>query len=191
MAESKIFHRHYSGYTQASAVAALAAKLLRPSLLVSFGTAGGVPGRASVGDVILADGCLFLDRLRTRNKNAFDWGLWGGGCLPTPRMASALGLKTGVLASQIGYSVTALQEDIIEKTAVACLDMEAAPIAQILNQAQVNMIALKVISNGVYPGEPKRMEAEYHDNREEVSRRATEALSGLLDFLDGKTPATL
>ena len=105
-------------------------------------------------------------------------------------MASALGLKTGVLASQIGYSVTALQEDIIEKTAVACLDMEAAPIAQILNQAQVNMIALKVISNGVYPGEPKRMEAEYHDNREEVSRRATEALTGLLDFLDGKTPAT-
>ena len=191
VAESKIFHRHFSGYTQASAVAALAARLLRPSLLVSFGTAGGVPGRASVGDVILADGCLFLDRLRTRNKNAFDWGLWGGGCLPTPRMASALGLKTGVLASQIGYSVTALQEDIIEKTAVACLDMEAAPIAQILNQAQVNMIALKVISNGVYPGEPKRMEAEYHDNREEVSRRATEALSGLLDFLDGKTPATL
>jgi hypothetical protein len=39
---------------------------------------------------------------------------------------------------------------------------------QILNQASVNMIALKVISNGVYPGEPKRMEAEYHDNREEV-----------------------
>ena len=68
VAESKIFHRHFSGYTQASAVAALAARLLRPSLLVSFGTAGGVPGRALVGDVILADGCLFLDRLRTRNK---------------------------------------------------------------------------------------------------------------------------
>lgn len=158
VAESKIFHRHFSGYTQASAVAALAARLLRPNLLVSFGTAGGVPGRASVGDVVLADGCLFLDRLRTRDKNAFDWGLWGGGCLPTPRMSGALGLKTGILASQIGYSVTALQEDIIGKTGVACLDMEAAPIAQILNQAGVNLIAIKVISNGVYPGEPKRME---------------------------------
>jgi hypothetical protein len=77
---------------------------------VSFGTAGGVPGRATVGDVVLADGCLFLDRLRTRNKNAFDWGLWGGGCMPTPRMAAELGLKSGILASQIGYSVTALQE---------------------------------------------------------------------------------
>ena len=191
VAESKIFHRHFSGYTQASAVAALAARLLHPNLLVSFGTAGGVPGRATVGDVVLADGCLFLDRLRTRDKNAFDWGLWGGGCIPTPKMSEALGLKTGILASQIGYSVTALQEDIIGKTGVACLDMEAAPIAQILNQAGVNLIALKVISNGVYPGEPKRMEAEYHDNREEVSRRATKALRDLLDYLDGKTPAQL
>eukprot|EP01043_Picozoa_sp_COSAG02_P073824 COSAG02_NODE_14520_length_1263_cov_1.316151_2_plen_102_part_00 len=97
----------------------------------------------------------------------------------------------GILASQIGYSVTALQEDIINKVGVACLDMEAAPIAQILNQAGVNMMALKVISNGVYPAEPKRMEAEYHDNREEVSRKATQALSQLLQYLDGKTPAQL
>jgi hypothetical protein len=33
----------------------------------------------------------------------------------------------------------------------------------------VVQVVLKVISNGVYPGEPKRMEAEYHDNRKEVS----------------------
>jgi hypothetical protein len=96
VAESKIFNRHFSGYTQASAVAALAARLLQPSLIVSFGTAGGVEGKASVGDVVLADGCLFLDRLRTRNKNAFDWGLWGGGCMDTPRLAAALGIKNGM-----------------------------------------------------------------------------------------------
>ena len=100
-------------------------------------------------------------------------------------------MGAGILASQIGYSVTALQEDIIDKVGVACLDMEAAPIAQILNQAGVNMIALKVISNGVYPAEPKRMEAEYHDNREEVSRKATQALTQLLQYIDGKTPAQL
>ena len=64
--------------------------------------------------------------------------------------------------------------------------MEAAPIAQILNQVRVNFIAIKVISNGVYPGEPKRMEAEYHDNREEVSRAASAALQKVLDFLSGK-----
>ena len=37
VAESRIFGRHYSGYTQASAVAALAAKVLAPSLVISFG----------------------------------------------------------------------------------------------------------------------------------------------------------
>ena len=41
VAESAIFRRHYSGYTQAAAIAALAARLLQPSLVISFGTAGG------------------------------------------------------------------------------------------------------------------------------------------------------
>ena len=39
---------------------------------------------AEIGEVVLADGCLFLDRIRSRDKNAFDWGLWGGGCVPQP-----------------------------------------------------------------------------------------------------------
>ncbi len=191
VAQSVIFHRHFSGYTQASALAALTARLLCPNLVISFGTAGGISERAHVGDVVLAEGCLFLDRLRTRDKNAFDWGLWGGGCIPTLRMSEALGLKRGIVASQIGYSVNELQVDIIHKTGIACLDMEAAAIAQILNQTGVNLIALKVISNGVYPGEPNRMEAEYHDNRKEVSRMATKALRDVLDYLDGKAPSQL
>ena len=40
--------------------------------------------------------------------------------------------------------------------------------ATVLILLQVNFLALKVISNGVYPGEPKRMETEYHDNRAAV-----------------------
>ena len=69
--------------------------------------------------------------------------------------------------------------------------MEAAPIAQILNQVGVNFLAMKVISNGVFPGEPKRMEAEYHDNRGEVSRTATIALRKILSYLVGKSVADL
>ncbi len=75
VAQSVILYRHFSGYTQASAIAALTARLLPPNLVISFGTAGGISKRG-VGDVVLAEGCLFLDRLRTRDKNAFDWGLW-------------------------------------------------------------------------------------------------------------------
>ena len=141
VADSKIFNRHYSGYSQASAVSALAARLLQPSLIISFGTAGGVPTNVAVGDTVLADGCLFLDRLRTRSKSAFDWGLWGGRCVSASHMASSLGLRTGTLASQIGYAVTPLQEEIMSKAQVVCLDMEAAPIAQILGQVGVPFLA--------------------------------------------------
>jgi len=192
VADSKVFHRHYSGYTQAAAVAALTAKVIRPSLVISFGTAGGIEGRTQVGDVVLGTGCLFLDRLRTRSKGAFDWGLWGGGCVPAPNLAKKHPcLKAGVVASQIGYTVSSDNECIIKETGIACLDMEAASEAQILGQAQVNFLALKCISNGVYPGEPHLMEKEYHDNREEVSKNATRVLRLVFDFLDGKAVSEL
>lgn len=41
--ESKIYHRHNSGYSQSAAIAALAVKVLNPDIVVSFGTAGGAP----------------------------------------------------------------------------------------------------------------------------------------------------
>ena len=47
---------------------------------------------------MLADGCLFLDRLRTHSKNAFDWGMWGGGCVAAKAMCAAVGLKRATLA---------------------------------------------------------------------------------------------
>ena len=77
-------------------------------MVISFGTAGGVPGKSKVGDVVMADACLFLDRLRTHNQNVFDWGLWGGGCIPTAQMRLDLGLTAGVCASQIGWAPSAV-----------------------------------------------------------------------------------
>lgn len=50
---------------------------------------------------------------------------------------------------------------------------------------------LQVISNGVYPGEPKRMEDEYHVNREMVSQTAQKKLELVLKYLVGKTVADL
>ena len=51
----------------------------------------------------------------------------------------------------------------------------------------MNLIDIKVVSNGVYPGNPGLMESEYHDNRDWVSRTATESLEKVLDYIDGKT----
>ncbi len=42
VAESQTFKRHYSGYTQASALAALISAFIKPDIVINFGTAGGV-----------------------------------------------------------------------------------------------------------------------------------------------------
>lgn len=248
VAESKIFKRHYSGYTQASALAALVSSIIKPDIVISFGTAGGITkisrdeynlhspragqtddtkqadkgdkgykyGAADddnkekevniedeeyddydsdfddgvdsveIGDVVLGEACLFLDRLRTRNKNAFDWGLWGGSSVKTSNLSKDLGLVKGVVGSQIGYMITGFQSELIGNANIIALDMECAPIAQILNQTGVYFLALKVISNGIYPGNPEKMESEYHDNREMVSKKATEILVKVIDYLNDK-----
>ena len=194
VAESSFFSRHYSGGTQVSGITALVAKIIKPNLVVSFGTAGGIPPDNPVGSVVLANSCLFLDRTRTSSASAFSWGIWGGGTVLTPRLADALKpfkVNYAPCASQISYTVPQLSVEKIKTHHIACLDMEAASEAQILNQMKCNFIAVKVISNGVYPGDPKRMEAEYHDNRELVSKKATEVLLALFRFLDGRTIAEL
>eukprot|EP01084_Bolivina_argentea_P114604 204000_1 len=214
VAQSEVFERHYSGYTQSSALAALVSSIIEPDIVISFGTAGGITDintapcelvlredteetkqkeeeeneshYVEIGDVIFGEACLFLDRLRTRSKNAFDWGLWGGRSLQADNMAKDLGLTKGVIGSQIGYMITEFQTEMIANTDIIALDMECAPIAQILNQTKINFIALKVISNGIYPGNPEKMESEYHDNREMVSKKATETLVNVIDYLNGK-----
>ena len=194
VAESSLFNRHYSGGTQVSGIASLIAKIIKPNLVVSFGTAGGIPPTNSVGSVVLANSCLFLDRTRTSSASAFSWGVWGGGTVPTPRLADALkpfNVHYAPCASQTSYTVPPLSMEKIKSHRIACLDMEAASEAQIFNQMKCNFIAMKVISNGVYPGDPKRMESEYHDNRELVSKKATEVLMFLFKFLDDKTIAQL
>ena len=83
------------------------------------------------------------------------------------------------------------QVELIGNANIVALDMECAPIAQILNQTGIDFFALKVISNGIYPGNPELMESEYNDNREMVSRKATEVLTKVIDYLDGKTKFVL
>jgi len=186
VAESPVYKRHYSGPTQSGAVAALVAKLLRPDLVINFGTSGGFPSVCKVGDVLLADACLFLDRLRFKNVTAFEWGMWGGNTIKADKLQRDLELTVGTVASQIQYSISDVQAEIVRTTPIACVDMEAGPIAQVLNQGKVNLIVLKVISNGIYRDNPMKQEEEYHDNRAEVSRIATKTLLRLLAYLDGK-----
>ena len=98
-------------------------------------------------------------------------------------------LRKGLIGSQVGYEVGEVQVHLMEKLGVAALDMEAAAIAQILMQTGTNFIAVKVISNGIYPDDAARMEAEYQTHKAAVSQKAVQVLEQLIDYLQGKTPA--
>eukprot|EP01084_Bolivina_argentea_P307093 530734_1 len=213
VAECQIFKRHYSGYTQSSALASLISVFIKPDIVINFGTAGGVTkisksqynlvkaiddkkdeldnennvrDTVEIGDVIFGEACLFLDRLRTKNKNSFDWGLWGGKSMKCKNMIKDLGLCCGIIGSQVSYGVSKLQSEMIRNAKIIACDMECAPIAQILNQTGINYIVLKVISNGIYPGDSSKNESEYYMNREFVSKKATEIVIKVIEYLNDK-----
>jgi nucleoside phosphorylase len=185
-ATSVIYNRHYSGYSQAAAITALVARRIPCDLVVSFGTAGGVSGKAAIGDAIFASGCVFIDRLRTSSKTAHDWGVHGGPVVPAERMVRDLNLVEGLLGSQISYTVTPGQVHLMNTLGVVALDMEAAPEAQIASQTGLNFMALKMVSNGVHPGDGDRMEAEYREHKARVSAAGVQTLSAVLDYFRGR-----
>lgn len=165
------------------------AKVLDPDIVISFGTAGGMINseKMKIGDVICSHGAVFMDRLRTSSTRAFQWGVWGGLAIKAETLVHDLNLQSGVVGSQLSYTLNEHHIKLIKKLDIRALDMEAAPIAQIFNQTGINFMILKVISNGVYPDNPEKMEQEYLENREEVSTSATKVLSALFEYLQGKT----
>jgi nucleoside phosphorylase len=180
---SSYYRRHNSGYSQVAAIGGLVAKILKPDILISFGTAGGIVGKVKIGDVVVGEGTIFVDRIRTSNKNSFDWGIYGG---PSMRCSGSIGshcnLARGIVGSQINYSVNEVQTELIKIINVVCLDMEAASLAGILQQVGINFLVVKAISNFVYPGEPHKMEDEYVQHKAEVSQASIIALSSLLNI---------
>jgi len=186
VSHSRYYNRHYSGHTQSSAVSALVVKVLNPDIFISFGTAGGIIGKVVPGEVVLASGCVFIDRFRTSSKNSFDWGVYGGPTMESQNLINDLNIKCGIIGSQDTYSVTDIQVQLIDMIDIYCVDMEAASESQILQQTGTNFLAIKVISNLVYPGEPIRMEQEYLDHKVEVSRSSLAILSKVLSYLVGK-----
>eukprot|EP00211_Chloroparvula_japonica_P002566 CAMPEP_0119122668 /NCGR_PEP_ID=MMETSP1310-20130426/2856_1 /TAXON_ID=464262 /ORGANISM="Genus nov. species nov., Strain RCC2339" /LENGTH=435 /DNA_ID=CAMNT_0007112357 /DNA_START=30 /DNA_END=1337 /DNA_ORIENTATION=- len=191
VANSPHYHRHFSGFTQSSAIVSIASAVLHPDLLLSFGTAGGIEGRVHVGDAVLGSGTVFIDRTRTSSKVSHDWGVFGGPTMPAPRLAKDLNMRSGHLGCQISYNCSQLHMHLIRHLDVVALDMESASEAQISMQVGLNFMAIKVISNLVYLGDGAKMEEEYVQNKLEVSKRSLALLDKLLNYLVGKCPQDL
>eukprot|EP00668_Euglena_longa_P017620 GGOE01022044.1.p1 GENE.GGOE01022044.1~~GGOE01022044.1.p1 ORF type:complete len:735 (+),score=210.91 GGOE01022044.1:53-2206(+) len=190
VAQSAIYKRHYSGYTQAAAIATLVARDLECDLMISFGTAGGMDGNVAIGDTVLCTGCVYIDRIRTNSKQSHDWGAYGGPVIPCPNMKRDLNLKEGIVGSHISYIVGDVQMQMADLIGVVTMDMEAAPEAEVCHQVGMNFMALKVVSDRI-TDEDGTNEEEYQRNKARVSAVAVKVLTAVLEYLRGKRPCDL
>ena len=124
-----------------------AVERLRPSLVISAGTAGGFAERGgTIGAVCLASRCVFHDR--RIDLPGFD--AYGDGNYPVADLSKAaaeLGWLQGTIST--GNALDAPAEDIarMARHEVVAKDMEAAAVAWTCERLDVPFTALKVITD--------------------------------------------
>ena len=134
--------------SQPAAIASLLAiDRVRPSLVISVGTAGGFVKRGGyIGQVCLADSCYFHDR--RIQIEAFD--AYGSGNYPVVDLSDAgrsLGFQLGAVST--GNALDAPEADLAKMDSYQTIakDMEAASVAWICEQFDTSFTALKVITD--------------------------------------------
>ena len=140
---------------EAACVATMAAiQQLKPDLVISSGTCGGLKRHGGeTGRVYISSGVIFHDR-RIPNDNA--WGTQGLGNYPIWEGAKTLyeelkseGMNIGYEKVSTGSSFTMTKEDeaVMEEHGGRLIDMEGAAVAFVCSLYKVPMMLVKVISN--------------------------------------------
>ena len=140
---------------EAACVATMAAiQQLKPDLIISSGTCGGLKRYGGeTGKVYISSGVIFHDR-RIPDDNA--WGTQSLGNYPIWEGAKALyeelkseGMNIGYEKVSTGSSFTLTKEDeaVIEEHGGRLIDMEGAAVAFVCSLYKVPVMLVKVISN--------------------------------------------
>ena len=140
---------------EAACVATMAAiQRLKPDLVISSGTCGGLKRYGGeTGKVYISNGVIFHDR-RIPDDNA--WGTQSLGNYPIWEGAKRLyedlkgeGMNIGYEKVSTGSSFTLTKEDeaVIEEHGGRLIDMEGAAVAFVCSLYKVPVMLVKVISN--------------------------------------------
>ncbi len=169
--------------TQPAAVTTLlAVERVRPSLVISAGTAGGFAKRSGyIGEVCLANSCFFHDR----RIQLEEFAAYGYGNYPVADMGvigTSLGFRLGAVSS--GNALDALDADleIMDSYETVAKDMEAASVAWVCEQLNVPFTALKVITDLVDSDESTA--EQFVGNFETATNRLGKAMK---DFVNAVT----
>lgn len=120
----------------------------KPDLLLNAGTAGGFAAKgAEIGDVFVSyDTICFHDR-RIPLPGYADYGVGAYQSAPTDHLATALGLKQGIVSTGDSLDKTARDLEMMEANGADVKEMEAAAIAWVAAQFGVPFIAVKSITD--------------------------------------------
>lgn len=164
---------------------------LKPDTIISAGTAGGYKSRgAMIGDVYIGSGSfVFHDRRIPCGQGYIDYGQGFYPCLSAPALVNALQLKSGIISTGNSLSLSAMDNDIIQKNGAVAKDMEVAAIANVARQFNVRVMAIKGITNlaSLSADAGQAFESNFDSTVDKIAQK----IPGVLQFILGKTPQQL
>src|SRR5215813_4397523 len=125
----------------------LGIKAFSPDLVMSTGVAGGFKSKAKIGDVYLsADSVCYLDRrVSITSPNYQDYAIGFYPVVDASQMASALGLKTGIVVTSGSFENSLLDDRQIRNLDGSVVEMECAAVAKMTMLLQKQFMATKSI----------------------------------------------
>ena len=110
----------------------LGVKAFSPDLVISAGVAGGFKSRAEIGDVYLSkDSMRYFDRrVSITSPNYQDYAIGFYPVIDASKMASDLGLKTGVVVTGGSFENSLIDDRQIRNLDGSAVEMEAAAVAR-------------------------------------------------------------
>lgn len=149
----------------------------KPSLIFSFGTAGGVEERgAKPGDIVLSSDIRFHDRRIGIPNLSYAYEKEWKHLFPVGDLAKKLGWKFDVVSTGDSFLVSDADREELKKNKAFAVEMEAAAVAYTAEVHGVPFFALKLVSNLIH-SDKGAIPKEFEDSLDESAKALADALS--------------
>ena len=127
----------------------LGIKKFSPDLVLSTGVAGGFKSRAKIGDVYLSEDSMryFDRRVSITTPNYQDYAIGFYPVIDASKIASKLGLKTGVVVTGGSFENSLIDDREIRNLEGSAVEMEAAAVGKMSRLLNKHFMAVKAIVN--------------------------------------------
>ena len=116
-----------------------------PDLIISVGTCGGTK-ELNVGDIVVAQNCLYFDRILADQFQNYGFGNYP--CYFKDNFKD-YGIKICKIASSNSFIVDKLQEEYFKKTEAFAKDMESAGIADVAFHNNIKCLVIRGVISKV------------------------------------------